>query len=116
VLAGITLLLLCQLAGEVVVRFTGLPLPGPVVGMVLLFVGLVVRGRVPVPLDITVKGILANFGVLFIPASVGVMVHLDAIRAEALPIAGAVVISTSLTLVVCGRLMQRLSKGKEPRA
>jgi holin-like protein len=32
-------LLLCQLAGEVIVIASGVPLPGPVIGMTLLFIG-----------------------------------------------------------------------------
>lgn len=108
----ITLLLLCQLAGEVTVRLVGLPLPGPVLGMVLLFLGLVIRGRVPDGLEQTTRGIFANFALLFIPACVGVMVHLKVIAAEALPIAAGVVGSTVLTLVVAGRLMQALMRRK----
>jgi holin-like protein len=108
VLPYITVLLLCQLAGEVLVRLSGLPLPGPVVGMVLLFLGLVIKGRVPAGLDLAVKAILSNFALLFIPASVGVMVHLKLIAEEALPIAAAVLGSTFATIVVAGRLMQAL--------
>ena len=111
-LPSLTVLLLCQLAGEVLARLLGLPLPGPVIGMVILFLGLVVRGRVPPGLDLTVKAILGNFALLFIPASVGVMVHLGAIQAEALPIGAAILGSTILTIVVTGRLMQSLSKDK----
>ena len=112
-LPGLTVLLLCQLTGEVLVRLLNLPLPGPVVGMVILFLGLVVRGRVPPTLDLTVKAILSNFALLFIPASVGVMVHLGAIWTEALPIAAAILGSTILTIVITGRLMQALSKDKD---
>ena len=36
-------LLSCQLLGEIIVIAAGLPLPGPVVGMALLFIGLFVR-------------------------------------------------------------------------
>lgn len=109
-LFSLTVLLLCQLAGEVAVRLSGLPLPGPVVGMVILFVGLCIRGRTPESLQISVRAILANFAVLFIPASVGVMVHLAAIWTEAIPIAVGVLGSMVVTLVVAGRLMQALSK------
>ena len=108
----ITVLLLCQLAGEVTVRLLGLPLPGPVVGMVILFAGLVARGRIPAGLDLAVKAILGNFALLFIPASVGVMVHLKVIATEALPIAMAVLGSTVATIVISGRLMQFLLRPK----
>ena len=44
---ALTVILLCQLAGELAVAATGVPLPGPVVGMLLLLVGLGIRGAVP---------------------------------------------------------------------
>jgi len=114
VLFYITLLLLCQLAGEVIVRLAGLPLPGPVVGMMILFLGLVIRGRIPTGLDSAAKAILGNFALLFIPASVGVMVHVKTIATEAWPIAAALVGSTALTMVVVGRLMQALTGKSKP--
>jgi holin-like protein len=113
VLPYITVLLVCQLAGEVTVRLLGIPLPGPVLGMVFLFLGLVVRGRVPDGLEETTRGIFSNFPLLFVPASVGVMVHFKVIAEEALPIAAGVLVSTVLTLVVSGRLMQYLMRRKQ---
>ena len=43
VLGGLLLVLACQLVGEFVVRSFGLPIPGPVLGMVLFLVWLLVR-------------------------------------------------------------------------
>ena len=42
-ITGLTWLLGCQLLGELVVRLADLPIPGPVVGMLILFVLLQVR-------------------------------------------------------------------------
>ncbi|GLR97023.1 tetrahydromethanopterin S-methyltransferase subunit G [Bradyrhizobium liaoningense] len=44
-LASLGLILLCQLIGEAVVRGLGLPLPGPVLGLLLLLVLLLARDR-----------------------------------------------------------------------
>ncbi|MCB0889254.1 MAG: CidA/LrgA family protein, partial [Nocardioidaceae bacterium] len=41
---GLVAILLCQLAGEFVVRLLGLPLPGPVVGMMFMLAILLIRG------------------------------------------------------------------------
>jgi len=109
-LGSITVLVLCQLAGEAIVRLFGLPLPGPVAGMVILFLGLVIRGRVPKSLDRVARGILGNLGLLFVPASVGVMVQTDILAAEAVPITVAVLVSTVLTMVVSGLTMQLLDR------
>jgi hypothetical protein len=43
-IAALTLLLVFQLVGEVIARALALPIPGPVIGMALLFLALLVRG------------------------------------------------------------------------
>jgi putative effector of murein hydrolase LrgA (UPF0299 family) len=109
-LSYITLLLVCQLAGEVVVRLVGLPVPGPVVGMLILLAGLIVRGGVPDGLEKVTRGLLNNMGVLFVPAAVGVMLHFRLIADEWLPIGAAVLVSTLATIVVTGLVMTRLER------
>ncbi|MGE5547583.1 MAG: CidA/LrgA family protein [Solirubrobacterales bacterium] len=108
----ITVLLVCQLAGEVVARLLGLPVPGPVVGMLILFLGLVVRGRVPEDLDRVARGLLSNLSLLFVPAGVGVMVHLRLIAHEWLPISAALIVSTLATIAVTGLVMKALGKSR----
>jgi len=115
ILTYITVLLLCQLVGEVLVRLSGVPLPGPVAGMALLFLGLMIRGAVPEGLERVSRALLGHLALLFVPASVGVMVYAGVIGREALPILGALFGSTILTLVVTGRLMQALGRRRERR-
>lgn len=107
-LAYITLLLACQLAGEIIVRLLTLPVPGPVLGMLFLFTGLMIRGRVPAELDSVAGGLLRYLSMLFVPAGVGVIVYLPMIAEQIAPIAGAVFVATLLSLVLTGWLMQRL--------
>lgn len=104
------ILLSCQLAGEVIVLATGLPVPGPVVGMALLFVGLLLRGEIPAGLDRMGDALLSHLSLLFVPAGVGVMLHAELIGTELLPIAGSVVISTMITIVVTAWIMQLLGR------
>jgi putative effector of murein hydrolase LrgA (UPF0299 family) len=111
-LSYITLLLVCQLAGEVVAHLLGLPVPGPVIGMVILFAGLVVRGRVPEGLDQVGRALLVNLSLLFVPAGVGVMTHFGQIGREWLPISASLVVSTLLTIAVTGLAMTALTRGK----
>jgi holin-like protein len=111
VLAQITVLLLCQLVGEVIARLAGLPVPGPVIGMALLFAILVIRRGIPPTLGATVGGLLEHLSLLFVPAGVGVIVHLPLIRAEWPAITVAVVASTILAIAVTGLLMRWLVKG-----
>jgi putative effector of murein hydrolase LrgA (UPF0299 family) len=109
-LASVTILLVCQLAGEVAVRLSGLPVPGPVIGMAILFVGLVFRGRVPTELESTARGLLGNLSLLFVPAGVGIMLHFHLIADEWLPISAAVLGSTVATIAVTGLVMEALSR------
>ena len=102
-------LLSCQLLGEVIVIAAGLPLPGPVVGMALLFVGLLIKGSIPAGLDRMGDALLSHLSLLFVPAGVGVMLHAELIGAELLPIAASVIISTMITIVVTAWIMQWLS-------
>ena len=104
---GLTVILLCQLLGEVVARGLGWPLPGPVLGMLFLLVFLSLRDSVTkkVPelgktLDSTGKGLLAHLSLLFIPASVGVVQRLDVLADYGTGLAVALVVSTFVTLVV----------------
>jgi putative effector of murein hydrolase LrgA (UPF0299 family) len=108
-LEAVAVLLLCQLAGELIVVFMGWPVPGPVVGMALLFTGLMWRGGVPDSLAATANGLLGQLSLLFVPAGVGVMTHLTLLGNQWLPLTASLVASTLLTIAVTGLLMQRLS-------
>lgn len=107
---AVFVLLACQAAGELFVAATGAPVPGPVVGMVLLFLGLVVHGRIPEGLERVTRGLLSHLSLLFVPAGVGVIASFDVIGPALLPIVIAVVLGTLLTLVVTGRLAQMLDR------
>ncbi len=104
---SLTVILLCQLLGEVVARGLGWPLPGPVLGMLFLLAFLSLRGRIAMrlpelgkTLDSTGKGLLAHLSLLFIPASVGVVERLDVLAEYGIGLAVALVVSTFITLVV----------------
>jgi putative effector of murein hydrolase LrgA (UPF0299 family) len=105
-LIGITTLLIYQLAGESIVLLLELPVPGPVVGMLLLFLTLLARGRVGAQLESTATGLLSHLSLLFVPAGVGVLVHIDMIANEWLPIMTALILSTLLTLAVTALVMK----------
>ena len=111
-LAGITLLLVCQLIGEVLIRGLDLPVPGPVVGMLLLFLFLLIRGKTPEPLYVATNGILRNLALLFVPASVGVVTQLNTLASDWLSITVAVTVSTMATIAVTGLVMRRLTGDK----
>ncbi len=106
---ALALLLVCQLAGEVFTRAMGLPVPGPVIGLALLAILLIVRARLTgtdtsaidkTDLGVTASTLLAALGLLFVPAGVGIVQQLPLISSHAFAILTALVVSTVLTLIV----------------
>lgn len=110
---SLTLLLVCQLIGEAIVRLADLPVPGPVIGMVLLFAYLAVRKTVPEDLGKTAGGLLDHLSLLFVPAGVGVILHLDLVAAEWPAIGAALIVSTLATIAVTALLMRKLAKPED---
>ena len=122
-IASLSLILLCQLAGEAFVRGLGLPMPGPVIGLMLLLLLLLLRDRFAVlargPLqgdgvESTSRGLLANLSLLFVPAGVGVVQKIDLIVDHGIAFVGVLAISVLITLlvtvatfIVASRLMTR---------
>jgi holin-like protein len=122
-IASLSLILLCQLAGEAMVRGIGVPMPGPVIGLMFLLVLLLLRDRFAVlargPLqgdgvESTSRGLLANLSLLFVPAGVGVVQKLDLIVDHGVAFLGVLAISVLITLlvtvgtfIVASRLMTR---------
>jgi holin-like protein len=115
-LAALTVLLVYQLVGEILVVALQLPVPGPVVGMALLFATLVVRGTVSAQLRDTATGLLQHLSLLFVPAGVGVMAHLGRLADEWLPITVSLVLSTLLTIAVTALVMRALLRRRAQEA
>ena len=114
-LRGLTVLLACQLLGEVLVRLAGLPVPGPVVGMVLLFALLQLRQPEDHPGSAsgTLRAadvLLRHLQLFFVPAGVGVVVYVAVLREEALPITVALVGSWLAGLLVVGWAVSLLGR------
>lgn len=109
-LTVITILLVYQLAGELIVLSLDLPVPGPVVGMLLLLLSLMIKNPFATQLEIPTGLLLSHLSLLFIPAGVGVMVHLVRLQQEWLAISAALIISTILGLLVTAWSMMAVYK------
>ena len=97
---GLVLLLVFQLLGNVAEMYFHLPVPGSVLGMFLLLVALIANDRLASwvrPISLILISYLA---VLFVPAGVGIMLHIDRLKNEALPISVSLIVSTILTIAV----------------
>lgn len=94
----LTLLLVFQLVGEGLARALHLPLPGPVIGMALLFAALCALPRLAA-IAPTAQVLLANLSLLFVPAGVGVVGHLATFGSEGPALAAAILGSTLLAIL-----------------
>lgn len=115
-IGAIALLLVCQLAGEAVHRLTGLPLPGSVIGMVLLLTWLALVPRERLTLTQVTGWLTAHLSIMFVPAAVGLMEEGAILSRYGLGIIVAVVVSTLLTLAVTGLVFRAVAGRDEPES
>ena len=93
-------------AGELLVRFTGVPIPSSIIGMVLLCASLKM-GIVKLEWVDRLSGFLVhNLGFFFVPAGIGLMNCLGLIADQWVPIVCATVISTVIIIAVTGWVHQ----------
>jgi holin-like protein len=103
-------LLVFQTLGEGLAFGFSLPIPGPVIGMVLLFCYLLVKRDAAQKLAPVTLEFLKHLSLLFVPAGVGIMVYAQRVASEWLPIAAALIISTVVSLVVTAVVLRWLQK------
>jgi holin-like protein len=105
-----SILLVFQCLGEGLAYFLGLPVPGPVLGMLLLFGFLLLNKGMADQLSPTVQEILRHLSLLFIPAGVGIMVHGHRLLDEWLPLVAALVVSTAISILTTALVVRWLQK------
>ena len=114
-MSAIFVLIVLQLIGETIVQMSGLPVPGAIIGLILLYAILVLRGEVPDEMSRTSGFLLQNLGVLFVPAGVGVIAYLPVIAAQWWIIVLVLLVSVSSTIAITGLVVVGLSpRGIEP--
>lgn len=112
-LIGIFTILLCQLLGELLVYWGDIPVPGAVVGMLLLLIVLIIRGKVSSGLREAGESLLRYLPLMLVPSGVGLMVHLQLIAQDWLAILLALFISTVITFVITALLMERMKASRD---
>lgn len=109
---AVAILLMFQLGGEVVARGLGLPVPGPVIGLVAMFLTLTAVPGLRPRVEETAGTILKHLSLLFVPAGVGIVAHLDTFGRQGIALLTAVTISTAVAIlaaVYAFRLVSRLT-------
>jgi putative effector of murein hydrolase LrgA (UPF0299 family) len=114
---ALTLILAFQLVGEVAARGLGLPLPGPVLGMLALLLGFRLVPRLFDMVRPVAQGLVGHLALLFVPAGVGVIGHIETLGAQVGPILVALLVSTTAAIaagaLVFTWLTPRSAPGKD---
>ncbi len=102
----------CELAGEFMQQLTGIPVPGPILGLLLLLFVLIVRGGPSLSLQSTARGLLQYLPLLFVPAGAGVAAHLSLIGAEWIPITAALIGSSVIAILATAFTMRAVERAQ----
>lgn len=114
-LRGLSWLVLCQLLGSALNVLLLPMLPGPIIGMLLLFVFLLLRGEVGEPLSVASSSLLKYLPLILVPPAVGVMAYASDIAADFWAVVGALLLSLLLSVAFAGWLMQKLIERQQRR-
>ena len=107
---GLVQILFFQSLGELTSKFLLPTLPGPVIGLILMVLWLVLRKGINPDLAMVADGFSQYLGILFVPAAVGVVLFLPQLKANALAIVSALVGSVILTIASSALVARLLSK------
>ncbi len=99
-ISGLVQLFLWQGLGELLSKFFLPGIPGPVLGLLLLVAFLAFKGQVDKDLADVADGFRQHLGLLFVPASVGVLLFLPDLQTHALAVGTALLVSVILTIAV----------------
>jgi holin-like protein len=114
-LYGLIVFLLYLLMGEFIAHLLSWPVPGSVLGMLLLFITLVFRGGISTQLKSSSNGLLPYLPLFIVPASVGIVNFMGLIEQEGVALITAIVVSLLVGIPVCGLLAQGLIKRQANR-
>ena len=107
---GILILLAFLYAGNAVSALLRLPVPGSVLGMVMLAAALRFGVIRPAWVRPAAELLIRHMSLLFIPAGVGVMVYFGLIRREWLPLVAGSAVGLVAVMLVVGLVQQRMER------
>ncbi|HWU66113.1 MAG TPA: CidA/LrgA family protein [Methylophilus sp.] len=99
-ISGLVQLFLWQGLGELLSKLFLPGIPGPVLGLLLLLAFLCLKGQVNSDLGLVADSFRQHLGLLFVPASVGVLLFLPELQTHALAVGTALIVSVILTIAV----------------
>ena len=114
-LASFATLLVFQCLGEGITYALKLPIPGPVVGMLLLFFSLVAYPPLLEKVEATASELLRHLSLLFVPAGVGIVAAAGQVKGHWMTVILAVAVSTLLTLAVTATVTRAVMNWQKRR-
>ena len=112
-LKGFATLLLCQCLGEIIKHSLGILIPGPVLGMFILFIYLIIRGELSESLQSASTPLIQNLALLFVPTTVGIFFLGANFEGQWLAFILASFVGTLLALVLVGLALKRIIPHEE---
>ena len=112
-LHGLAIILFLQWLSTAIISFLGIPFPPPLLGMLiltaLLCTGVIKENYIE---DIC-TALIDKMALLFLPAGVSMILYLDVIKAELLPISLTVILSSVIILCSTALVLETLLRKKE---
>lgn len=108
--SGLAIILLFQLVGLALEQIPGMPMPGPISGMVLFFLYLVITGGGYEPEREAAHHLLSHMALFYIPAGAGIVTVGALLMEQALGITLALTLGTLVAFLTTAHLMQWLSR------
>lgn len=109
-LNGLLVLLVFQCFGEAINAYFDLGLPGPVLGMLLLFIALCLRGSTPISVAKSSELLIPLLALMFLPAATGIFFLGPRFNDQWPAIIGSLVVATTLSLLFNGLVMKWLAR------
>jgi putative effector of murein hydrolase LrgA (UPF0299 family) len=110
------ILLVFQCLGEVISHALALPVPGPVIGMLLLFLALLFSPALMERVEATGNALLSHLSLLFVPAGAGIVATAGSVQGHWLAVLASLVGGTLLTLTVTALVVRTLWRDISPDA
>lgn len=114
---GMMVLLLFQLLGEAVAHLAHWPVPGPILGLLLLLAWSAIGRKLGTSGEMVARGLMANLGLMFVPVAAGILFQLRSLGGAAWHVVWIVVVTTAVTLVATAATFSVLARwsAREPQ-
>lgn len=104
-----------QVIGQLIISWLDVPVPGALLGMALMLVGLIVWGRISKELTKVSNVLLSHLMLLFIPSIVAIMTQAQTIAKSWMPYLISCILATGITAMVTALTFQYMLKRQNKR-